>query len=78
MPVYELEVVKSEKVDTATFDKKDDYIVINLKGDLLKTNHLVHKLHGKKLIDKKLATEVKDVKLVEREVEASAIKIKVD
>lgn len=74
MPQFEIKQESSKEVARATFDKKDDYMVITLKGDLLKSNHLVHKLHGQALIDKKVAVEVKDVKLDEREVENTVIK----
>ena len=74
MPQFEIKEEKSVEVSKATFDKKDDYIIIVLKDDLLKKEHLVHKIHGQALIDKKLATQVKDAKLNEREVENTVIK----
>lgn len=74
MPQFEIKQEESKEVAKATFDKKDDYVVIVLKDDILKKNHLVHKIHGEKLVEKKLATIVKDVKLDEREVENTVIK----
>jgi len=74
MPQFEIKQEESAQVSKATFDKKEDYVVIVLKNDDLKKNHLVHKIHGEKLVEKKLATIVKDVKLDEREVENTVIK----
>lgn len=72
MPQFDIKHEASVEVAKATFDKKEDYIVIKLKGD--NKPHLVHKIHGKALIAKKVAEEVKDVKLEEREVESTVIK----
>jgi len=69
MPKFELKEKDQNAVGTATFDKSDDYIVITLNDDPLKMNHVVHKIHGKKLLDKKVATEVKGAKMEEREAE---------
>ena len=74
MPQFEIKQEESKEIAKATFDKKEDYIVITLNNDDLKRNHLVHKLHGNALIAKKLATQVKDAKLDEREVENTVIK----
>lgn len=73
MPQFDIKQEPSKEVAKATFDKKEDYIVIVLKDDPIKKNHLVHKIHGQKLIDKKLATKV-DAKLDEREVVSTTIK----
>lgn len=74
MPKFEIKQEESKEVARATFDKKEDYIVIKMNNDPLELNHLVHKIHGKALIAKKVATEVKDAKLEEREVENTVIK----
>lgn len=74
MPQFEIKQEESKEVAKATFGKKEDYIVITLNNDPLKINHLVHKIHGEKLISKKLASQVKDAKLDEREVESTVIK----
>lgn len=74
MPIFELKPEESKEVSKATFDKKDDYIVVTLKNDPLKANHMVHKIHGEALVKKGLATQVKDAKLEEREVENTVIK----
>lgn len=74
MPIFELKSSESEEVAKATFDKKDDYVVVTLKNDPLKANHMVHKIHGEALVKKGLATVVKDAKLEEREVENTVIK----
>ena len=74
MPQFEIKQEEKKEVAKATFDKKEDYIVVTLNSDDLKKPHLVHKIHGQKLIDKKVATLVKDAKLEEREIEATVIK----
>lgn len=74
MPQFEVKEEKSIEVSKATFGKKDDYIIIVLKDDLLKKEHLVHKIHGQALINKKLATQAKEAKIDEREVENTVIK----
>lgn len=74
MPQFEIKQEESKEIAKATFTKKEDYIVITLNDDVTKKNHLVHKIHGQALITKKLATQVKDVKLDEREVTQTVIK----
>lgn len=72
MPQFEIKQEESKTIAKATFDNKEDYMVITLKGD--DKQHIVHILHGKALIAKKVATEVKDAKLDTREVETTVIK----
>lgn len=74
MPKFEVKQEEKKEIAKATFDKKEDYIVVKLNNDPLESNHLVHVIHGKALIAKKVATQVKDVKLEEREVEQTVIK----
>ena len=70
MPKFEIEEKEVVGGVKATFDKESDYITIILNDDPLKKTHLVHKIHGQKLIDKKVATKSKDApELKEREVE---------
>jgi len=70
MPKFELEEKDHNAVGKATFDKESDYMVIVLNDDVLKKPELVHKIHGQKLIDKKVATKAKEgVKVQERETE---------
>jgi hypothetical protein len=69
MPKFEL-AEKNATIDgKATFEKESDYMVITLNSDELKKNHMVHVIHGKKLIAKKMATAVKNAEIDERDQE---------
>ena len=69
MPIFDIKQGKSEQVDKATFDKKEDYKVVYLNSDATKKSRLLHVLQADRLIKNKKATEVKDAKLEQREVE---------
>jgi len=76
MPQFELAEKDTNIIGTATFEKKEDYMVINLQTPGLKkgefavdpTNHLVHVIHGQKLIDKGVAVKGK-ASLSKREIQ---------
>jgi len=62
MANFSIKEKETKIVGTATFDKASDYKVVELKDG---SQHLLHKVHADKLINKKLATLVKDAKIKE-------------
>lgn len=78
MPIFDIKQKESEQIAKATFDKKDDYMVISLVNDPLKKPRLVHKIQGERMIGNKKAVAVKDAKLQEREVETIVTTVKAD
>jgi len=78
MPVFDIKQKESQEVAKATFDKKDDYKVVYLNSDASKKPRLLHKIQAERLIKNKKATEVKEAKLEEREVETVVTTIKAE
>lgn len=78
MPLFDIKQKDAEVVDKATFDKKDDYMVITLANDPLKKPRLVHKIQGNRMVANKKAVAVKDAKLQEREVETLVTTVKAE
>ena len=80
MPKFDIKQKDSVEVAKATFDKKEDFMVVRLltksKDDKGKetmvegSDKLLHVIQAKRLISKGKAVEVKGSKLEEREVEA--------
>jgi len=68
MSNFSIKEEETKIVGTATFDKASDYKVVELNGE----QHLLHKVHADKLISKKLATLVKDVKIKEKTPEMTS------
>lgn len=69
MPIFDIKQGESKVVAKATFEKKEDYKVVYLNSDETKKPRLLHVLQADRLIKNKKATEVKDAKLEQREVE---------
>jgi len=69
MPKFDIKEVESEVVQKATFHKESDYKVVYLNNDVTKKPRLLHVIQADRLIKNKKATEVKDGKLEERDVE---------
>lgn len=67
MPAFKIQKKESEQVATATFRKKEDYMVVTLNDDVLKRPRLLHKIQAEKLIKLKRATQVKDAEINEAE-----------
>lgn len=78
MPVFDIKQKQSEVVEKATFDKAEDFKVVYLNSDATKKPRLLHKLQADRLIKNKKATEVKDAKLEQREVETVVTPIKAE
>ena len=68
MSNFSIKEEETKIVGTATSDKASDYKVVELNGE----QHLLHKVHADKLISKKLATLVKDVKIKEKTPEMTS------
>lgn len=69
MPIYDIKQEESKEVAKATFEKKEDYMVVTLNSDVTGKHRLLHVIQAKRLIANKKATAVKDAKLDVRETE---------
>lgn len=70
MPKFDITQKESKEIAKATFDKKEDYMVVTLNSDATKKPRLLHKIQAERLIANKKATAVKDANLEERDTEA--------
>lgn len=73
MPQFELKQEEGKVAGYATFDKKEDWVTIKVKGDKNAKPELVHKILGEKLVAKGLYVEAKDVNVEETEVNNTVI-----
>lgn len=78
MPVFDIKQKESKEINKATFGKKEDYKVVVLNNDPMKTERVLHVIQADRLIANKKATEVKNAKLETREVLTTVVPIKVD
>ena len=69
MPQFEVKESDKVGVDTATFHKESDYKTVTLTNDTLQKPRLLHVIQADKLIEQKLAKEVKGAKVEKREIE---------
>lgn len=85
MPAFKIQEDKKSVVENVTFDKKEDYMVVELKlrdGQGKETGEtkqsVVHVVQGKNLIKQKKATEVKGAKIKEKVSARTVQKIEED